>query len=369
VKRSNQISAGTSGDLLAKMFPHLFPIGRGHPGESRKIPVSVKECVKHYTMLSGRQFAEDELFTLVAFDRISMIKMYTQNSVRCQRFPDLLSGFDGIGSTELEKALLENEQRVRGLRSSRTEKDSIAHRFLKSVEIASAAVWGSTAERAKCRQKAFAYQMRFGQPSLFMTLTPNTDNSLVMAHYADICSVASLFDILDATMPTKAKLREASLGNDCASTRLFMRNVDAFIEHVLGMDPATHDPMPFQGLIGNVEAYFGMVETQGRGTLHIHLLVWLKGVPSSIAALENELNGPGGHAFQKTVQSYLESVVSNSLPVPVELFECVKCGASYSQLVGLPIPQRARQNPRRVKSYARNGKFRRSQYSSNETFE
>jgi hypothetical protein len=148
------------------MFPHLFPIGRGHPGESRKIPVSVKECVKHYTMLSGRQFAEDELFTLVAFDRISMMNMYTQNSVRCQRFPDLLSGFDGIGSTELEKALLENEQRVRGLRSSRTEKDSIAHRFLKSVEIASAAVWGSNAERAKCRQKAFAYQMRFGQPTV-----------------------------------------------------------------------------------------------------------------------------------------------------------------------------------------------------------
>jgi hypothetical protein len=63
------------------------------------------------------------------------------------------------------------------------------------------------------------------------------------------------------------------LGNDCASARLFVRNVDVFIKHVLGMDPVTNNQMPFKGLLGKVQAYFGMVETQGRGTLHIHFLI------------------------------------------------------------------------------------------------
>ena len=33
--------------------------------------------------------------------------------------------------------------------------------------------------------------------------------------------------------------------------------------------------------MGRVSAYFGMVESQGRGTLHLHLIVWLKDAPNS----------------------------------------------------------------------------------------
>ncbi|KAE9283168.1 hypothetical protein PR003_g27202 [Phytophthora rubi] len=52
VRGSNKISTDVSGDLFARMFPHLFPFGRGHPGEARPVAVSVHECVKYYTMLS-----------------------------------------------------------------------------------------------------------------------------------------------------------------------------------------------------------------------------------------------------------------------------------------------------------------------------
>ena len=31
------------------------------------------------------------------------------------------------------------------------------------------------------------------------------------------------------------------------------------------------------GLFGGCDAYYGMVEAQGRGTLHCHMLVWLTG--------------------------------------------------------------------------------------------
>jgi hypothetical protein len=176
--------------------------------------------------------------------------MYTQNSIRCQRFPEMYNGYDTIDADALRRALLENEQLRQGQRPVSREPRSLAHKFLKTVEIASAAVWGSNAERFKCRQKAIAYQTRFGQPSLFITLTPNTDNSPAMAYYAGKASVNSLFDVPDAQMPSKAELREASLGNDSASVRLFMYQVSVFIKHVLGMDPVTKQHMPFPGLLG-----------------------------------------------------------------------------------------------------------------------
>ncbi|ETI34165.1 hypothetical protein F443_19275 [Phytophthora nicotianae P1569] len=261
VKRSNHFCEDPMRTIYAKMFPHLFPFGRGHPGERRTVPVSLRECIKYYTMLSSRRFAEDELFVLVAFDRIAMQNMYTQTSFRCQRFPNLYEGYDKINTASLTNVLLKNERRRQGGSTSCQDGDSVVDRFLKTVDIASCAVWGSNAERMHCRREAFAFQTRFGQPALFLTLTPNTDNSLVMAHYAGITGVSSAFDLLEARLPSKAELRQASLKNDRISTRLFMRAIDAFIRHALGIDPKSKKPLKSPGLFGTVCAYFGMVKT------------------------------------------------------------------------------------------------------------
>lgn len=34
------------------------------------------------------------------------------------------------------------------------------------------------------------------------------------------------------------------------------------------------------GIFGKVGAYFGTVKSQGRGTLHLHILIWLKNTPT-----------------------------------------------------------------------------------------
>lgn len=74
VRHSSKFATDSSGALYGKMFPHLFPFGRGHPGDNRKHPVSQEECIKHYLLLSSRRFAEDETFSFVAFDRLSLEK-------------------------------------------------------------------------------------------------------------------------------------------------------------------------------------------------------------------------------------------------------------------------------------------------------
>jgi hypothetical protein len=181
---------------------------------------------------------------------------------------------------------------------------------------------------------------------IICTANPNTDNCLAMVHFAGKTSVSSLFDVLEARLPSKSELREASQGNDSASARLFMDQVDTFIKHVLGLDPATKKPMPFKGLFGNVKAYFGMVETQGRGTLHIHFIIWLSDSPSCTMELEEVLASSDGPKFKESVVAYVDSIVSNKLPLPVETYKYSSCGSSYSELCDLKIEPRAKQNPR-----------------------
>ena len=59
--------------------------------------------------------------------------------------------------------------------------------------------------------------------------------------------------------------------NPVASAQIFHFMIQAFIEQVLGV--GTHHP----GLYGNTSSYYGSVEQQGRLTLHLHMLLWIRG--------------------------------------------------------------------------------------------
>ncbi|POM71051.1 LOW QUALITY PROTEIN: Hypothetical protein PHPALM_12432 [Phytophthora palmivora] len=314
VHRSDKFANDIAGDLFAKLFPHLFPFGRGRPGECRRVAVSVKECVKYYIALSGRKFAEDELFTLVTFDRISLQNMFIHNSFLCKRFPHIYEEYENISGEQLESALLTNERR-QGRLPLVSSSDYTVNRFLKTVEIASCAVWGSNAERSRCRQRAFAIQSRFGQPALFVTLTPNTDNSFVMAQYTGVSYVTTRFDVLDATMPTKVTLREASLGNDCVAARIFMRQVDAFITHVLGIDPTTKKPTRHSPvrLRQRIFRYGGNARARISSYPHSYLVERLSSESDNANALRMDLCKRDDDPFQN---DYLTPLIEMIPPSP-----------------------------------------------------
>lgn len=62
-------------------------------------------------------------------------------------------------------------------------------------------------ERQRCRREAFSYQTMYGQPALFVALTPNVGNTFAMAQYVGLTSVDSIFDCLETKLPSKVQLR------------------------------------------------------------------------------------------------------------------------------------------------------------------
>jgi hypothetical protein len=338
--------------LFACMFPHLFPYGRGHPGERRHVAVGFEACIRYYGLLSSRKFAEDELFMLASFDHLSLQKMYTQVALKCKRSPAMFEPYSDITEDALMQALRDKELRRQGRTTLTRGERSSASAFLKTVELSGSAMWGTDAERAQCRRRAFAYQTRFGQPALFVTLTPNIADTFVMAKYCGIVSVDTLFDAPLVEPPGRSALHSACMRNDVVSARLFTRNIDAFIEHVLGVAPQHMRSRPFDGLFGDVKAYFGMVETQGGGTLHAHFLVWLADAPPNSDAFARALAAHGDQYYQD-IAAFADSVVSTSMPLSVADSSCVFCGHSYADLQPLPIPPEAYEDPNKQRGRAR----------------
>ncbi|KAJ7077029.1 hypothetical protein C8R44DRAFT_655281, partial [Mycena epipterygia] len=73
----------------------------------------------------------------------------------------------------------------------------------------------------------------------------------------------------------------------------------SFIKNVLGV--GTDHP----GLYGETDAYYGTVEQQGRLTLHMHMLIWIKSALSP-KEIRDKMMLPDA-AFQKDMIAYLEA--------------------------------------------------------------
>ncbi|KAL1671615.1 hypothetical protein EV122DRAFT_192461, partial [Schizophyllum commune] len=76
--------------------------------------------------------------------------------------------------------------------------------------------------------------------------------------------------------------------------------VRAFIKHVLGVGSGR------RGFYGPTSAYYGAVEQQGRLTLHLHTMLWIRGAPSPQTIRDKLL--AGNTTFEAEMIRYLEEM-------------------------------------------------------------
>ncbi|KIO01886.1 hypothetical protein M404DRAFT_28396 [Pisolithus tinctorius Marx 270] len=84
----------------------------------------------------------------------------------------------------------------------------------------------------------------------------------------------------------------------------FHEQIQAFIDIVLRYNCGS-------GLFGKCLAYYGMVEAQGHGSLHCHMLVWVGGNPNP-NRLRSRMQEDG--VFQSSVIRWLEDTIKCEIP-------------------------------------------------------
>jgi hypothetical protein len=281
--------------LYPKMFPWLFPYGLGGIGSvTHKGKISSLTHKGHLLMYHDKRFQKDPHFPLIAFNH-EQIKEGTTGGyllTEKQSFPiiaDRLLNLDSEVLTDIAKHMTDGE-RVK----PQTPEEKACFQVIHDLDHVGRHVQGSITNKKYMRNEIWSLISFMGAPSWFITFSPADNRHPICLYFADTSERFS--PVIRA--PDECYRLIAS--NPVAGARFFHFMVENFIQHVLGVGER------HPGIYGETSAYYGTVEQQGRLTLHLHLLLWIKGslTPQEI---RDRIMDPDSD-FQKKMVEYLESV-------------------------------------------------------------
>ncbi|QRV90295.1 ATP-dependent DNA helicase PIF1 [Ceratobasidium sp. AG-Ba] len=147
------------------------------------------------------------------------------------------------------------------------------------VHSAGGKVMGSDASRATYRSQIASTSLSLNPPSLWMTINPTDIHDPIMQVFA---GENIDMDRFNATLGPDAQRRAENLAaNPYAAARFFNYLIKTMFETLFGIRVAENRVESTLGVLGYVSGYYGVVEAQGRGSLHLHALLWLVDTPSS----------------------------------------------------------------------------------------
>jgi hypothetical protein len=112
----------------------------------------------------------------------------------------------------------------------------------------------------------------------------------------------------DGLPPLVERLRRVAR-DPTASAEFFNAFCTAFLNNLLS---SNRDPVNIRtGILGNVSGHYGVVEEQNRGSLHLHVLIWLHGAPQPDELFRKLESDPG---FKRRFLEYYDDCIKESLP-------------------------------------------------------
>lgn len=277
-----------------QMFPWLFPYGLGGIGkpEHRRVFGEMSHK-KHLLMYYDKRFQTDLYFPMIAFNH-EQIKGCTTGSFlltkkrNFPRFAQELETLDLTTLADITDRMIDGE-----LVKPETDAEKLCFRILSEVDHVGGYVTGSLTKKKYMRNEVWALISFLTAPSWFLTLTFADNRHPLSLYYADE----------DITFKPEIRTSHSRnllcAQNPVAAARFFHYMVQSFIKHVLGVG-SDHD-----GLFGETAAYYAAVEQQGRLTLHLHMLLWIKNALSPQLIRDRIMSADS--AFQKDLVAYLEA--------------------------------------------------------------
>ncbi|KIK71598.1 hypothetical protein GYMLUDRAFT_142408, partial [Collybiopsis luxurians FD-317 M1] len=154
------------------------------------------------------------------------------------------------------------------------EENAVMH-LLKFVDYIDDHIEGSTADVTNMREEIRAISRSIGTPSIFFTLNPADGHNPITSFLAGKnINADALFDNPDSNYTAYNRLRILA-ANPVAGAEFFYLMIDQFVQKFLGMKRSNR-----HGVFGHVKVYYGVIEAQNRGSLHLHILIWLEGALS-----------------------------------------------------------------------------------------
>ena len=127
---------------------------------------------------------------------------------------------------------------------------------------------GTAFARRRSRYEIDAFMLRYGVPHIFFTLNPGDQHSPLLA-------MLNGFSVEEANLKNWWDRAVLASKDPVGSARFFQTIVRAFLKAFVKAGDLDG------GVFGAVSTYYGTIEAQGRGALHLHILIWLRDCPIS----------------------------------------------------------------------------------------
>ncbi|RDB28920.1 ATP-dependent DNA helicase RRM3 [Hypsizygus marmoreus] len=161
---------------------------------------------------------------------------------------------------------------------------------------------GTDESRTAIRSKIWSTIVMHNPPNLWITINPpDTQDSIAQVMSGEDIDL----DRFNALLGPSATQRSINVASDpFASARYFHTIIRIVLEEMFGITVRRgHNIERREGIFGVVNSYIGTVEAQGRGSLHLHLLLWLKDSPTS-----NEMQSAlSSEAFSEKMRNFIKA--------------------------------------------------------------
>ena len=253
-----------------RSFPTLFPYGAGGPERRKTVSLSLSEHAKWLLEQHDYRFRTHELFPFAVFSVLQRRQALLSARLQMRRryFDGEWNLYSSITPQDMKQAAEEEE---RG--------EPITNSAIRLMKKRAYATWkpvvGSDSGRLNMRTDIQATCMHFGQPSIWATINPDDVNDPVAQVFAGEDIDMDKFDKLKG--PNKQARAANVSGDPYAASKFFDFIVKTVLESLVGVKVSSRRVEIRKGVFGRVRAYYGTVECQGRGALHLHILIWLEG--------------------------------------------------------------------------------------------
>jgi hypothetical protein len=259
----NPESIWHNAQLYPKMFPWLFPYGLGGVGSVKGM--SDKEHKKWLLMYHDKRFQTDPEFPFIAFSHEQIKTASTQSFLLADKcvFDDIKDRILTLNNEVLKSILqrMGNDEIVK----PQSEDELKCFQLIKDLDHVAGPVKGSNTSKKWMCNEIWSLIYHRGAPFWCITISSADIKHPLCIYFSD---KKEKFEV--EILPYDVHLRLVCQ-NPVAGACFFDFLVQLFISDILGFGK-NHI-----GLYGDANAYYGTVEQQGRLTLHLHMLIWLKG--------------------------------------------------------------------------------------------
>ena len=310
---SNVVSEYNPFDLIALVFPQLFPYGRV-ASSSFANSHGLRMWRRHALQYGDNRFQTHKSFMFCLHNMAMRRSVLNQGRfmVNNGMFRHVASHVDDVNKIQMSLQLslairTKDVEKVKLLIACGADRN-IASRLLSSARIISSNARDTFFSRKRDAKRMRAIGVWYGVPNLFVTF------NMADIHSPMVCLCAG-HDVdnsirIPLRLPEVYQRMVGVAKNPVAVAQAYAITMQAIIQFLFGWDMKNRRPSQHGGIFGHVKYFYLINETQGRGSLHCHGILAIFGHPT-IMMLRKKLKDP---EYARRYCEWIDSVVSATMP-------------------------------------------------------